>query len=152
MNDSNHAAAPSNVAVIRGALQSEPHVRDLPGGGIVVQFDVTTRVCREGRETNVSVPIAWNDPTSPQLGVLIAGAEVVVVGTVRRRFFRVGGATQSRTEGRGRCGDSGTPSPACLRRTPRGGGSAARPGSVTDAPRLPHTRLRTHQDRCATSG
>jgi single-strand DNA-binding protein len=98
MNDSNHSAAPSNVAVIRGALQSEPHVRDLPGGGFVVQFDVTTRVCREGRETNVSVPIAWNDPTSPQLGVLIPGAEVVVVGTVRRRFFRVGGATQSRTE------------------------------------------------------
>jgi single-strand DNA-binding protein len=44
------------------------------------------------------VPIAWNDPTSAQLGVLIPGAEVVVVGTVRRRFFRVGGATQSRTE------------------------------------------------------
>jgi single-strand DNA-binding protein len=27
-----------------------------------------------------------------------AGDEVVVVGTVRRRFFRAGGATQSRTE------------------------------------------------------
>jgi single-strand DNA-binding protein len=98
MNDSNESAAPSNVAVIRGALQSEPHVRDLPGGGVVVQFDVTTRVRSDGRATNVSVPIAWNDPTSPQLGVLVPGAEVVVVGTVRRRFFRVGGATQSRTE------------------------------------------------------
>jgi single-strand DNA-binding protein len=98
MNNSNESAAPSNVAVIRGAVQSEPHVRDLPGGGIVVQFDVTTRVCSDGRDTSVSVPIAWNDPTSPQLGVLIPGAEVVVVGTVRRRFFRVSGATQSRTE------------------------------------------------------
>ena len=26
------------------------------------------------------------------------GVDVVVIGTVRRRFFRVGGATQSRTE------------------------------------------------------
>jgi single-strand DNA-binding protein len=98
MNDTNESAAPSNVAVIRGALSSEPHVRDLPGGRVVVQFDLTTRIRSDGRPTNVSVPVAWNDPTAPQLGVLVPGAEVVVVGTVRRRFFRVGGATQSRTE------------------------------------------------------
>lgn len=98
MNDSNEPATPSNVAVIRGSLQNEPLVRDLPGGGVVVQFDVTTRVGSDGRTTNVSVPIAWNDPTSPQRVVLVPGAEVVVVGTVRRRFFRVAGATQSRTE------------------------------------------------------
>jgi single-strand DNA-binding protein len=98
MNDSNESAAAGNVAVIRGALQGEPHVRDLPGGGIVAQFDVSTRIRADGRGTSVSVPIAWNDPTPSQLGVLVPGAEVVVVGTVRRRFFRVGGATQSRTE------------------------------------------------------
>jgi len=98
MNDSNEPTALSNLAVIRGTVPSEPQTRDLPAGGVVVQFDVTTRIETNGRETNVSVPIAWNDPTPAQLGILVAGAELVVVGTVRRRFFRVGGATQSRTE------------------------------------------------------
>jgi single-strand DNA-binding protein len=98
MNDSNESAAPSNVAVIGGALQSEPHLRDLPDGGLAVQFDVITRVRSDRRETTVTVPIAWIDPTAAQLGVLVPGAEVLVLGTVRRRFFRVGGVTQSRTE------------------------------------------------------
>ena len=98
MHDNNDSAVLNNVAIIRGAVRSDPQPRDLPSGGVVVQFDVVTRVPAEGRTVNVSVPIAWNDPTSAQLGVLVDGAEVVVVGTVRRRFFRVGGATQSRTE------------------------------------------------------
>ncbi len=98
MNDRDEPAALSNLAVIRGTVPSEPHTRELPAGGEVVQFDVTTRIVTNGHESNVSVPIAWNDPTSTQLGVVVPGAELVVVGTVRRRFFRVGGATQSRTE------------------------------------------------------
>jgi single-strand DNA-binding protein len=98
MNDSNEPATLSNLAVIRGTVPGEPQTRDLPAGGMVVQFDVTTRIETNGREANVSVPIAWNDPTTAQLGVVVAGAELVIVGTVRRRFFRVGGATQSRTE------------------------------------------------------
>ena len=32
------------------------------------------------------------------MACLVDGNELVVVGTVQRRFFRVGGATQSRTE------------------------------------------------------
>mgnify|MGYP003704667129 FL=1 len=43
-----------------------------------------------------SVPVVWFDPSSPPL--LDAGSEVLVRGTVRRRFFRSGGGTQSRTE------------------------------------------------------
>lgn len=93
MNDID-APAPGNLAVIRGAVPNDPHVRELPAGGIVVQFDVNTRIDR----VNARVPVAWNDPSPAQLGVLVAGIDVVVVGTVRRRFFRVGGATQSRTE------------------------------------------------------
>ncbi len=94
MNDNDAPMAVGNLAVIRGAVPHEPHVRELAGGGVVAQFDVNTRIDR----VNVSVPIAWNDPSPAQLGVLVAGVDVVVVGTVRRRFFRVGGATQSRTE------------------------------------------------------
>jgi single-strand DNA-binding protein len=96
MNDSIEPTTSCNVTVIRGSVHGEPNLRDLPGGGVVAQFDVTTRVPADGRAS--SVPIAWNDPTAAQLGVLVPGAEVLVVGTVRRRFFRVGGATQSRTE------------------------------------------------------
>jgi single-strand DNA-binding protein len=44
----------------------------------------------------ITVPVAWFDP--PAKASFEAGAEVVVTGYVRRRFFRSGGATQSRTE------------------------------------------------------
>lgn len=88
----------ANLAVISGELPNDPQLRDLPSGGVVVQFDVTTRLSTGGRAVNATVPVAWNDPTPAQLRALVAGTDVLVVGTVRRRFFRVGGATQSRTE------------------------------------------------------
>jgi len=97
MNDHDETVL-GNIAVIRGSVRAEPTVRELPGGGVVVQFDVATTTEAAGRQLSVSVPVAWNDPTSAQLGVLAGGSEVLVVGTVRRRFFRVGGVTQSRTE------------------------------------------------------
>jgi len=101
MNHSPHsldATASTNIAVIRGTLTHDPRSRDLPGGATVLQFDVVTRVVTAGRATNVSLPVAWNDPSATQIALLAPGTEVLVVGTVRRRFFRVGAATQSRTE------------------------------------------------------
>jgi single-strand DNA-binding protein len=98
MNESKAPVAPHNLAVVCGAVSHEPHERQLPSGVAVVQFDVTTRVESDATRSTVSVPIAWHDPSPAQLGLLVVGADVVVIGTVRRRFFRVGGATQSRTE------------------------------------------------------
>jgi len=98
MNDLDASSALSNLAIIRGAVPHDPLPRNLAAGGVVVQFDVATRVQSDGKTVTVSVPIAWNDPSAAQLGVVVAGADVVVIGSVRRRFFRVGGATQSRTE------------------------------------------------------
>jgi single-strand DNA-binding protein len=44
-----------------------------------------------------SVPVSW--PNAPQNVVILEpGTEVLVLGRVRRRFFRAGGFTQSRTE------------------------------------------------------
>jgi len=97
MNDHDEPVL-GNIAVICGSIRTEPTVRELPGGSVVVQFDVAATLDSEGRHLVTSVPIAWNDPTTTQRGVLACGIEVVVVGTVRRRFFRVGGVTQSRTE------------------------------------------------------
>jgi single-strand DNA-binding protein len=72
--------------------------RVLPSGSVVVQFDVSTIVSSRGVSSNTSVPVAWVDPSSGSMACLVDGNELVVVGTVQRRFFRVGGATQSRTE------------------------------------------------------
>lgn len=82
-----------NLVVLRGVLVAEPRIRELPSGSVLAQFDVTTR---DSGGTQ-SVAVAWFDPPA-SLSELAAGAEVVVVGSVRRRFFRAGGATQSRTE------------------------------------------------------
>ena len=83
-----------NIVLLRGTLSSAPVRRDLASGSSLVQYEVTTR---SGDGPAASVPVAWFDPpaTAP---VLAEGAEVVVAGQVRRRFFRTGGATASRTE------------------------------------------------------
>ena len=82
-----------NLVVLRGTLVADPRPRELPSGSVLIQFDVTTR----DDSGTYSVPVAWFEP--PSSGVPVeAGDDLVVIGSVRRRFFRVGGATQSRTE------------------------------------------------------
>ena len=83
-----------NLAVLTGAVANEPTRRSLRSGVDVVNFDLATPLGGEA----VSVPVAWHDPRDATLASIEVGDIVVVVGTVRRRFFRVGGQTQSRTE------------------------------------------------------
>jgi len=83
-----------NVAVLRGHLSRAPEVRILPSGDEVVAYEVTVRPAEGPAET---VPVAWPDAPS-RARRLAAEAEVVVVGRVRRRFFRAGGVLASRTE------------------------------------------------------
>jgi single-strand DNA-binding protein len=80
----------NNVVLLRGRVSSEPRVRELPSGSAIVNLEVTTLV----DDVSVSVPVVVEAATVE----CTAGDDVVVVGTVRRRFFRAGGATQSRTE------------------------------------------------------
>lgn len=83
-----------NVVILQGCLSSPPSSRTLPSGDTLVTFEVTTRPPVGPAE---SVPVAW--PDAPRrAATLPAGAAVVVTGRVRRRFFRAGGATASRTE------------------------------------------------------
>jgi single-strand DNA-binding protein len=86
---------PMNIVILHGVLSRELDVRELPSGDRVAAFDVTVR--DEGLDTEV-VPISWLSPTPAALDRLVTGTEVVVTGRVRRRWFRAGGATQSRTE------------------------------------------------------
>lgn len=87
-----------NLAVLCGTVTSDPTTRELASGSTVVQFDLATAIESGGRTERVSVPISWVDPPPSAGAGVEGGVDVVVVGRVRRRFFRVAGATQSRTE------------------------------------------------------
>jgi single-strand DNA-binding protein len=82
-----------NVAIVRGTCSSPAEVRTLPSGDLLAQLQVTTRATGE----TTSVPVAVLAP-SGWVCDLDAGDEVLVVGHVRRRFFRAQGVTASRVE------------------------------------------------------
>lgn len=81
-----------DLAVVVGTLSSDPVHQDLPSGSRLVRYEVTVR----DRAPADTVPVTWFDPSRPPK--LAQGDRVVVVGRVRRRFFRAGGATRSATE------------------------------------------------------
>ena len=83
-----------NVVVLSGRLLSDPAPRELPSGEVIWSLDLATAV--EGDEaTTLPVPVVWSAAEVPAWE---KGTELTVSGVVRRRFFRVGGSTQSRTE------------------------------------------------------
>ena len=82
-----------NLAVVAGTCSSPADVRVLPSEEVLVQLQVTTRL--DGRA--VSVPVAVLQPPA-WVEQIDTGDEVIVVGHVRRRFFRAAGATASRVE------------------------------------------------------
>jgi hypothetical protein len=79
-----------NIVVLVGEVTSPPVSRELPSGAVVSSFDIAT-VTSTGR---VSVPVSLEGETE----IAVVGAEVCVVGIVRRRFFRSGASVASRTE------------------------------------------------------
>lgn len=81
-----------DLAVVIGTLSSDPVTQTLPSGSVLVRYEVTVR----DRAPADSVPVSWFDPG--RAPALAAGDRVLVVGRVRRRFFRAGGATRSSTE------------------------------------------------------
>lgn len=84
----------TNVVVLRGRLTRPAAVRSLPSGDELVELEVS--IPREGERAE-SAPVVWADAPAAARE-LDVDEEVLVVGRVRRRFFRSGGATQSRTE------------------------------------------------------
>jgi single-strand DNA-binding protein len=81
-----------NVVAVRGRLSSQPVTHELQSGSVLVSLELTTRV----DDAAASVPLVWFDPPSPV--AVVEGDEIAAVGSVRRRFYRTGGSTQSRTE------------------------------------------------------
>ncbi|HWC09777.1 MAG TPA: single-stranded DNA-binding protein [Acidimicrobiales bacterium] len=89
-----NVAAMTNLVVLVGRLARPAEQRELPSGARLVAYEVT--VSRPGARAE-GVPVVW--PEAPaSAGDYDVGEVVLVVGRVRRRFFRAGGATQSRTE------------------------------------------------------
>jgi single-strand DNA-binding protein len=83
-----------NLVVLAGVLAKPAQYRELPSGSNLLTLEVT--VPREDAPAE-PVPVAWFDAPA-WAASLDGGSPVVVIGRVRRRFFRSGGATQSRTE------------------------------------------------------
>ena len=81
-----------NQVVLIGRLSSEPQERSLASGSVLWSLELTT----DTPNGAWSVPVAWFDP--PSAVPFSTGDDVVVIGAVRRRFFRSAGGTQSRTE------------------------------------------------------
>jgi single-strand DNA-binding protein len=81
-----------NVVLLHGVLSRAAERRELPSGSSLVAYEVTTKET----EATLTVPVVWFD--APASAELEAGTEVVVTGCVRRRYFRTGTGTASRTE------------------------------------------------------
>ena len=83
-----------NVVVVKGVLARPSQLVELPSGTRLLALEVTVRRPDGPAET---IPVSWLG--APAWGEdLDVGESVVVAGRVRRRFFRSGGSTQSRTE------------------------------------------------------
>jgi single-strand DNA-binding protein len=84
-----------NLVVLRGVASSAAEVRTLPSGRRLATLSIRVPGA-DSRATSVPVA-AWDPPT--WLADVHADEALVVVGMLRRRFFRDGrGATASRVE------------------------------------------------------
>ena len=83
-----------NVVTLAGRLSRPAEQRLLPSGDRLVALEVTLDG-PDGRDE--TVPVIWFDAPTSAVS-FDAGRQVVVIGRVRRRFFRANGTTQSRTE------------------------------------------------------
>jgi single-strand DNA-binding protein len=88
---SSRLATAEHLVLIQGVLSSDAVARELPSGQTVVNLEVTSGV---GSGQRVSVPVVA-DAAAASFG---RGDPVLVLGVVRRRFYRAGGVTASRTE------------------------------------------------------
>lgn len=94
-----------NLVVLRGRVSTPPVLRVLPSGSRLATLALRVPT-GDGPQTSVPIavwdPARWVEAAEPD-------DELVVAGTVRRRFFRAGGATGSRVEVQavavGRAGD-----------------------------------------------
>ena len=93
-----------NLAVIVGRLSRPVEQRILPSGETATTLDVSVRSPVAADHSpgeplirTESIPVTWFNSNGKELS-LQPGDELLIVGSVRRRFFRQAGLTQSRTD------------------------------------------------------
>lgn len=82
-----------NMVVVRGPLSTGPELRTLPSGSSVATLSL--RAHAGDRTTSVPVSV-WDPPA--WIAELAEGDELIVLGAVRRRFYRAGAGTGSRVD------------------------------------------------------
>ncbi len=94
--NSDSASRMNNLVVLRGSMSSPPTTRSTATGPVC---DAVLRVLSLDGDTPVreQVPLTWRGE-SARFAAAVAGADLVVCGRVRQRFFRSGAMTVSRTE------------------------------------------------------
>ena len=85
---------PFNVVALAGRVVRPAEERVLASGERLVSYEVAVRP--EGEAASTLTVVLTDPPDSASQHAV--ETEVVVVGSVRRRFFRSGGVTQARTE------------------------------------------------------
>jgi single-strand DNA-binding protein len=83
-----------NIVIVEGALARPAELRLLPSGSTLVALELTIGSDGGPAET---APVVYFDAPA-WVSSLPARTPVLIIGRVRRRFFRSGGRTQSRTE------------------------------------------------------
>lgn len=110
--DEEKDAAPANDEVVanevrlQGRVSGGPEVRELPSGDQLVLVRIvvprrSVRVRPDGRRSpsvDVIDCAAWDGRARRSIASWHDGDQVVLVGALRRRFFRAGGQTASRVE------------------------------------------------------
>ena len=87
-------AQEANLTVLVGRLIRPPERRTLPDGETVLELEVAVHP-EDG--PNDTVNVCWyGAPAAAERW--LDGEQILVTGRTRRRFFRVGGSTQGRTE------------------------------------------------------
>ncbi|HEY2428635.1 MAG TPA: hypothetical protein VGI06_06875 [Acidimicrobiales bacterium] len=88
----------TNIVVLHGRLSRPVSERVLPSGDRLAVLDLTVPAAPGSSDSRSdTVPLAWFGAPTWALE-LEPGAGLVVLGRVRRRFFRAGQQLQSRTE------------------------------------------------------
>jgi single-strand DNA-binding protein len=97
---------PSNLVRLYGRVAADPVVRELPSGDlmatcrlVVARSEAERRNgSRRGPTVDVIDLVAWTGRARQTVGRWRVGDEVTIEGALRRRFFRLGGRTESRVE------------------------------------------------------
>ena len=102
----NATEEPSNVVRLYGRVAADPVVRELPSGDLMATCRIVVprseaerrNGSRRGQSIDVVDLVAWSARARRSMVSWRVDDEVAIDGALRRRFFRLGGRTESRVE------------------------------------------------------